>query len=47
MTAESNPMPDGQGFVLLRNAPTRQGKVVVVENWAVELKQSPADRRRP
>ena len=47
MTADYDPMPDGQDFVLLRNAPTRQGKIVVVENWAVELKQSPADRRRP
>jgi len=36
-----DPMPDGQGFVLMRRTSTGEKKVVVVENWAEELKRRP------
>jgi Tol biopolymer transport system component len=36
-----DPMPDGQGFVLLRRTSTGEKKIIVVENWAEELKRRP------
>jgi Tol biopolymer transport system component len=40
LLATYDPMPDGQGFVLARRVPGAT-KIVVVENWAAELKRRP------
>ncbi len=39
--ATYDPMPDGQGFVIVRGAPPGERRIVVVENWADELKKLP------
>jgi Tol biopolymer transport system component len=36
-----DPMPDGLRFVVARRAPSGERKIVVVENWAEELKRRP------
>ena len=41
MLATYDPMPDGQRFVIVRGAPPGERKIVVVENWADELKKLP------
>jgi eukaryotic-like serine/threonine-protein kinase len=41
MIATYDPMPDGLGFAIIRNPPARERKLVVVENWAEELKKRP------
>jgi hypothetical protein len=41
MTAVLDPTPDGQGFILVRQAPAGQEKIVVVENRAAGLKRRP------
>ena len=39
LLAAYDPLPDGQGFVIVQRPPRGQEKIVVVENWAAELKQ--------
>lgn len=41
VTARHDPMPDGQAFVFARQTASPQKSIVVVENWAEELKQRP------
>jgi Tol biopolymer transport system component len=38
-TAKYDPMPDGKGFVVVRQPSSPQKSLVVVENWAAELKR--------
>jgi serine/threonine protein kinase/Tol biopolymer transport system component len=39
MAARYDPMPDGRAFVFVRQAASTQKSLVVVENWAAELKR--------